>query len=140
MALLCRNARLIDPQVGLDEVCDLLVDGKRIEKVGHDIDPAGAEVRDLMGKVIIPGLVDMHVHLREPGLEYKETIETGTRAAVIGGFTGVAPMANTRPVCDTGSRVRFIVEESTFFKDNFLSTEGFVKQEIRHLKDFKSFV
>ncbi|MDO4850258.1 MAG: dihydroorotase [Actinomycetota bacterium] len=112
MALLCRNARLIDPQVGLDEVCDLLVDGKRIEKVGHDIDPTGAEVRDLMGKVIIPGLVDMHVHLREPGLEYKETIETGTRAAVIGGFTGVAPMANTRPVCDTGSRVRFIVEEA----------------------------
>ena len=64
MALLCRNARLIDPQVGLDEVCDLLVDGQRIEKVGHDIDPAGAEVRDLMGKVIIPGLVSGRFFLR----------------------------------------------------------------------------
>jgi len=89
----------------------MLIDGERIAAVGADVTaPQGAQVRDMSGKVIMPGFIDVHVHLREPGQEYKETIATGSRAAVKGGFVGVAPMANTNPVCDTGSRVTFLLE------------------------------
>lgn len=112
MESLLRNARLVDPASGVDGIADILLKGKRIERVGTGLDVKGARVVDLEGKVVLPGLVDMHVHLREPGYEYKETIETGTRAAVAGGFTGVAPMPNTDPVCDTGSRIQFIVDEA----------------------------
>jgi dihydroorotase len=112
MESLLRGARLVDPQVGLDEVGDVLIKGHRIEQVGHSLPVGKAKVCDISGKVIVPGLVDMHVHLREPGYEYKETIETGTRAAVHGGFVGVACMPNTDPVCDNGSRVQFVCDEA----------------------------
>ena len=109
--LLLKGARLVDPQLGLDSIANLLIDGERIAAVGTDVTaPQGAQVRDMSGKVIMPGFIDVHVHLREPGQEYKETIATGSRAAVKGGFVGVAPMANTNPVCDTGSRVTFLLE------------------------------
>ena len=81
MALMLRNARCVDPQVGLDEVCDVLVRDGKVVEVGHGLDlPKGVE-RDLSGKVMVPGLVDAHVHLRDPGFEYKEDIASGTRAA-----------------------------------------------------------
>lgn len=112
MSLLLKGARVIDPAQGLDGVRDVLIDGDQIEKVGEDISAADAKVVDLSGKVLIPGLIDMHVHLREPGYEYKEDIETGTRAAAHGGFTGIVPMANTSPVCDTGSRVEYIYDRA----------------------------
>ena len=110
--LLLKGARLVDPQIDLDQVADLLIDGERIAAVGVDLDvPDDAEWRDMSGKVIMPGFIDVHVHLREPGQEYKETIATGSRAAVKGGYVGVAPMANTIPVCDSGSRVTFLLEK-----------------------------
>lgn len=108
MALMLRNARCVDPQVGLDEVCDVLVRDGRVVEVGHGLDlPKGIE-RDLSGKVLVPGLVDMHVHLRDPGLEQKEDIASGTRAAAHGGFTAVCAMPNTRPVVDSAVGVEYV--------------------------------
>ena len=112
MALLLKNARVVDPQADLDKVCDILIDGDSIAAVGESLAADGADVLDLTGKVAVPGLVDMHVHLRDPGLEYKEDIESGTRAAVHGGFTDVCCMPNTKPVVDTGSVVEYIVSKA----------------------------
>jgi dihydroorotase len=99
---LVRGARLVDPAGGRDDVADVLVDGERIAAVGEEASEAsaGAKVVECDGLVMAPGLVDMHTHLREPGREDKETVETGCRAAAVGGFTAVAPMANTDPVAD----------------------------------------
>ena len=108
MALLLKNAHVVDPSVELDGVVDVLIDGDKIAEVGENLAAEGAEVRDLSGKYLVPGLVDMHVHLREPGYEVKEDIESGTRAAAKGGFTGVCAMPNTDPVTDSGTVVEFV--------------------------------
>lgn len=108
MALLLKNARLIDPQVGIDEVADIVVRDGRVVEVGKNLSiPKGVE-EDLTGKVLLPGLVDMHVHLREPGFEQKEDIASGTRAAAHGGFTAVCCMPNTNPVADNGAVIEDI--------------------------------
>lgn len=113
MASLLRGAHAVDPQVGLDEVVDVLIEGDRIRAVGKDLAvPDDAEVIDANGRYLVPGLVDMHVHFRDPGFEYKETIETGCRAATKGGFTDVATMPNTDPVCETGTNVRYQIDQA----------------------------
>ena len=101
--LLFRGARVIDPRAGRDEVADVHVRDGIIVDVGSGLDGASAEIFEGDGLVLTPGLVDLHTHLREPGFEQKETIETGTRAAAAGGYTAVAPMANTDPVADDAS-------------------------------------
>ncbi|MGN0039239.1 MAG: dihydroorotase [Coriobacteriales bacterium] len=112
-ATLLKGARAVDPQLGLDAVVDVLVEDGRIAAVGQGLEaPAGAELRDVSGKVLVPGLVDVHVHLREPGYEYKEDIASGSRAAVHGGFTDVVCMANTDPVTDTAAGVEFIKDRA----------------------------
>ena len=113
MALLLKNARLVDPQVGLDDIQDILVEDGVIANVAPSITDAHARVRDLSGKVIVPGLVDIHVHLRDPGQEYKEDIESGTRAAVHGGFTDICCMPNTNPVIDTGAIVEYVKSKAS---------------------------
>lgn len=111
MAFLLRGAHVVDPQVGLDDVADVLIDGDKIAEVGQGLEPpADAEVIDASGKYLVPGLVDMHVHFRDPGFEYKETIDTGSRAAAHGGFTDVATMPNTDPVTDTGAEIRYQID------------------------------
>ncbi|QOY61443.1 dihydroorotase [Thermophilibacter immobilis] len=113
MAFLLRGAHVVDPQVALDCVRDVLIDEGRIQAVGEDLArPAGAEAIDARGKYLVPGLVDMHVHFRDPGFEYKETIETGSRAATHGGFTDVATMPNTDPVSDTGAEIRYQIDRA----------------------------
>ncbi|MBM6676731.1 dihydroorotase [Olsenella uli] len=113
MAYLLRGAHVVDPQVGLDDVRDVLIDGEKIAAVGEALEaPEGACVIDAAGKYLVPGLVDMHVHFRDPGFEYKETIETGSRAAVHGGFTDVATMPNTDPVTDNGAEVRYQIDRA----------------------------
>lgn len=108
--ILLRGGRLIDPSQGLDQVADLyLLDGK-VAGIGRDLgSPDGAEVLDLTGLVVAPGLVDLHVHLREPGFEERETIATGAASAVAGGFTAIAAMPNTDPVTDNQGTVGFVL-------------------------------
>ena len=110
MSLLIRNGRVVDPAGGTDAGADVLIADGRIQKVGRALKaPAGAELIDATGKVVCPGFIDMHVHLREPGFEYKETIASGTRAAAAGGFTAVACMANTFPVNDNRAVTDYIL-------------------------------
>ncbi|PYM06744.1 MAG: dihydroorotase [Candidatus Rokuibacteriota bacterium] len=115
MKLLIRNGRVIDPANGVDAVQDVLVQDGLIAQTGRHIERAareGAEVLDATGKVVCPGLIDIHVHLREPGYEYKETVQTGTRAAAAGGFTAVCCMANTEPVNDTRAVTDYILAKA----------------------------
>ena len=111
--LLLRGGRVVDPAGGLDAVRDVLLRNGRVERVERDISAPGIDVMDCAGLVVAPGFIDMHVHLREPGQEYKETVESGTRAAVAGGFTGVACMANTVPPNDNVAVTESILRAAT---------------------------
>ncbi len=111
--LLLSGGRLIDPSQGIDATLDLLLDDGVVARVGERLKkPKDAEVLDAKGLVVCPGLIDIHVHLREPGQEYKETVRTGTLAAAAGGFTAVACMANTDPVNDNRSVTEHILAEA----------------------------
>lgn len=112
MAYLIRGAHVVDPQVDLDDVRDVLIQDGRIAQVGSNVAAEDATVIDGGGKYLVPGLVDMHVHFRDPGFEYKETIATGARAATHGGFTDVATMPNTSPVTDSGAEVRYQIDQA----------------------------
>jgi dihydroorotase len=107
--ILFRGGRVVDPSEGLDGPLDVLLDGDRIAAVGAALSAPGAQAVDVSGLVLVPGLIDMHVHLREPGDEAKETILTGVRAAVRGGFTTVCAMPNTRPVNDRPGATEFVL-------------------------------
>jgi dihydroorotase len=107
--ILVRGGRVVDPAAGTDGTLDLLIDGDRVAEVGSSIDASNVETTiDATGLVVCPGLVDIHVHLREPGNEDAETIESGARAAAHGGVTTVAAMPNTNPPIDTPSWVDFV--------------------------------
>jgi len=107
--ILFRGGRVIDPSQQLDEVTDLLVQDGRVAGIGRDLGtPDGAQVIDAGGLVVAPGLIDVHVHLREPGQEDRETIATGAASAVAGGFTGICAMPNTDPVIDNQAAVGFV--------------------------------
>ncbi len=114
MNLVIKNGRIIDPAKDIDEKLDILVSDGKIAKLGKSgsISDDGAKVLDVEGKLVVPGLIDMHVHLREPGFEYKETIATGTAAAKAGGFTSVCCMPNTNPVNDNRSVTEFITSQA----------------------------
>jgi dihydroorotase len=112
---LIKNGRVLDPASKTDAVRDILLDGETVAEIvapGKITGPNGTEVFDARGLVVAPGFIDMHVHLREPGQENSETIETGTKAAARGGFTAVCCMPNTRPVNDNASITRFIVDRA----------------------------
>jgi len=100
MKLLVKNGRVIDPANNLDEVADILIEGARISKVAKNINNGAAKIIEAKNKIVIPGLIDMHVHLREPGREDKETVASGTLAAARGGITSVLAMPNTSPAID----------------------------------------
>src|SRR5262249_3092720 len=111
---LLKGGRIVDPANGRDGLFDLLIEDGRVARVGRDL-PAGAGVTvvDVPASVVVcPGLIDMHVHLREPGQEHKETIATGTAAAVAGGFTAVACMPNTSPVNDNAGVTGYILRKA----------------------------
>jgi dihydroorotase len=110
--LLIKNGRVLDPASKTDAGLDVLVDGERISKIGANLPADGAEVFDAKGLIVAPGFIDLHCHLREPGQEMSETIETGTQSAARGGFTAVCCMPNTLPVNDNASVTRSIVERA----------------------------
>jgi dihydroorotase len=116
MKRLLKGARLVDPASGIDGIRDILIDGDRIAAVGIDLPASETEAVAIVdlgpGVVVCPGFVDMHVHLREPGYEHKETVASGVAAAVAGGFTAVACMPNTSPVNDSASVTRFILKQA----------------------------
>ncbi len=110
--LLIKNGRVLDPAGKTDAALDVLLDDGRISKVGADLSDHSAEIFDARGLIVAPGFIDLHCHLREPGQEMSETIETGTRAAARGGFTAVCCMPNTQPVNDNASVTRSIVDRA----------------------------
>lgn len=116
MKRLLKGARVVDPAGGIDGQFDVLIDGDRIAQVGRDLPDALAEGGDVLrlpaGLVVCPGFIDMHVHLREPGQEHKETVATGVLSAVTGGFTAVACMPNTRPVNDNAGVTQLILQKA----------------------------
>ena len=113
MSLLLRGGRVVDPSQDLDRLADVLLLDGVVEAIGEGLEAGeDVEVVDVTDRVVVPGLIDVHVHLREPGQEYKETIESGCRAAAAGGFTAVACMANTEPVNDNRSVTEHILSEA----------------------------
>jgi dihydroorotase len=110
--LLIRNGRILDPANGRDETGDLLLVDGVVAGLGPGLDDTGAEILDASGLIVAPGFIDMHVHLREPGFEHAETIETGSRAAAAGGFTSICCMPNTKPVNDNATVTSYIVERA----------------------------
>jgi dihydroorotase len=113
MSILIKNGHVIDPSENIDALNDILIKGKKIKGIyPRSKAPDADKVIDASGCIVIPGLVDMHTHLREPGFEYKETIQTGTMAAIKGGITSVCCMPNTNPVNDSVFVTQFILEKS----------------------------
>lgn len=123
MLTLIKNGYLIDPAAGREGYFDLLIEGDRIKQVEKDIEPAplkaqaeqdGKELRiiDAGGRYVMPGFIDLHVHLREPGFEYKETIASGCMAAAAGGFTSICAMPNTKPAADSPDVIRLVLEKA----------------------------
>ncbi len=111
--ILLKNGHVVDPVAGRNGQFDILIDGATIVRIGKDLPVDGATVIEVpSGFVVCPGLIDMHVHLREPGQEHKETIATGTASAVAGGFTAVACMPNTDPINDHAGITEFIVKRA----------------------------
>jgi len=112
MKLLIKGGRIIDPSQQFDRIADLLIEDGRVKSIDANLSVEAAETFDATGLVVAPGFIDLHVHLREPGEEYKETISSGAAAAVAGGFTSICAMPNTDPVNDNASVTRFIINKA----------------------------
>jgi len=112
MKLLIKGGRVIDPSQQVDRTADLLIEDGRIKSIEESLGGTDAETFDATGLIVAPGFIDLHVHLREPGEEYKETIASGAAAAVAGGFTSICAMPNTNPVNDSASVTRFIIDKA----------------------------
>lgn len=136
--LVIKNGRVMDPKTGLDQVCDLLVDQGKIVEIGPSLSYEQAQVIDASGKVVAPGLVDIHVHFREPGQTHKEDIHTGALAAAAGGFTTVVMMANTTPTISDVETLNEVLDsaskEAVHVKTVATVTKNFDGQ---HLTDFE---
>ncbi len=112
MSIVIKNGRVIDPASATDRVADVLIVDGRVSGVAPDLSSPGARAVDATGMIVAPGFIDMHVHLREPGFEHAETIESGSRAAAAGGFTSICAMPNTKPVNDSATVTSYIVERA----------------------------
>ena len=110
--ILIKDGRVIDPKRGIDDVLDLVIEGRKIKKIGkYQRSEEYERIIEARGLTVAPGLMDVHVHFRDPGLTYKEDIHTGAAAAAAGGFTTVVCMANTKPCVDNADTLRYVLEE-----------------------------
>ncbi|MBB5336182.1 dihydroorotase [Pectinatus brassicae] len=112
MKLLIKGGRIIDPANKMDKVADILIEDGKISKIRKDIKADDAEIIDAAGKIVTPGLIDMHTHMREPGQEAKEDLASGSRAAAAGGYTTIATMPNTKPVIDNAILIKGLQEKA----------------------------
>lgn len=112
MRVLIKGGHVVDPKTNINDVMDILIEDGKITEIGKGLEFSNGDVIYAEGKYVLPGLVDAHCHLREPGFEYKEDIESGTRSAAVGGFTSVACMPNTKPVIDNESVVKYIMNRA----------------------------
>ena len=112
MTILLKNGKLIDYKTNTNEQYDILIEDDKVKQIAKDITVKVDRTIDCTGLYVIPGMIDMHCHLREPGFEYKETIETGSASAVAGGFTTICPMPNTKPTPDSTIILRQIIEKA----------------------------
>jgi dihydroorotase len=140
MSLVIKNGHVIEPSAGISEELDILVEGEKVTKIGKDL--TGDKVIDATGRVVCPGLVDIHVHFREPGFESKETIESGSRAAARGGFTSVVTMGNTNPVIDSAGMVEFVNRRARetskiHIRPAACATKGMEGNEITEMAELK---
>ena len=108
--MLIKNGRVIDPKSGFNEISDIYIENGIIKEISKNINLEDENVIDAKGLIVSPGLVDIHVHFREPGQTHKETIETGSNAAAAGGFTSVVAMANTKPIIDNVETLNYVNE------------------------------
>lgn len=111
MSILIKGGRVLDPETSVDKVMDILVEDGKIKKMGEKITAKGAEVIDAKGKFVMPGLIDLHVHLRDPGQTDKEDVESGCKAAAAGGYTTILAMPNTKPVVDSWDVMSYVVNK-----------------------------
>ena len=133
-----KNGRVMDPKTGLDQVCDLRIEGKKIVEIAENLPTDGQEVLDASGLVVAPGLIDVHVHFREPGQTHKEDIHTGALAAAAGGFTLVVMMANTNPTISDIATLEEVLASAA--KENLhIHTVATVTKNFdgQHLTDFE---
>lgn len=143
MKRLIKGGKVIDPSQGIEQVADLLLDNGVVAEIGNDLASDEAEIFDASGLVVAPGFIDLHVHLREPGEEYKETIASGCASAVASGFTSICAMPNTRPVNDNASITRYIVDKAR--EANFANvfpvgaiTRGSKGEELAEMAEMKA--
>ena len=136
--VIIKNGRVMDPKTGLDQVCDLRIEGKKIVEIAENLPTDGQEVLDASGLVVAPGLIDVHVHFREPGQTHKEDIHTGALAAAAGGFTRVVMMANTNPTISDIATLEEVLASAA--KENLhIHTVATVTKNFdgQHLTDFE---
>lgn len=127
--ILIKNGRVIDPKNNIDEKLDIIIKGERIYKIGHFQDNGEYEkIIDAEGKIVSPGLIDVHVHFRDPGFTYKEDIFTGAEAAAKGGFTTVICMANTNPIVDNEETLKYILDKAKKAKIKILQAAAITKE------------
>ena len=142
MTILIKNGRIIDPLSNRNEIADLYVEDGKVSQIGKNIEKEAERVIDAEGLFVMPGFIDLHVHFREPGLEHKETIETGAMAAARGGYTTVCAMPNTKPVVDSKEVVEDIYKRAENVKCHVLQVgavtkaqEGSVLADIKEMKE-----
>ena len=112
MEILIKNGRVLDPATETDQPADVLIQDGKIAKIGTKLVAEADKVIDAAGCFVMPGFIDLHVHLRDPGFEHKETVETGAKAAARGGFTTILAMPNTKPAVDNGDVVRYVLNKA----------------------------
>ena len=135
--IILKDARVISPEDNINEIVDIKIENGIITALQNNISGEGI---DMTGKLVTPGFVEMHCHLREPGFEYKETIETGINSAISGGYTAICPMANTNPVVDNVDTIKFCLEKAAKTGKNILFPVCSITKNLagEEVVDFKS--